>query len=117
MASRMEGARVLHAAAVSRGGSEDVPGVGQPSSTRATVFWPCPAVPGVWELGRGTGRPRQVAAGPPGLLRQPPGRLHALHGVAGEMAPDDGVAHELLGLARDGAARAHVDVEVELGDL
>src|SRR5262245_49405656 len=52
----------------------------------------------------------------PVLLPQPPRRLHPLHAVAGEMAPDDGVAHELVGAPIEDAG-AGMEVEIELSHL
>src|SRR4029079_17838905 len=50
------------------------------------------------------------------LLRQPPRGLHALDAVAGEVAPDDGVAHQLVG-ARLDDARVSMELQVELAHL
>src|SRR5262245_26494031 len=60
--------------------------------------------------GHARGCPSYVSA------REPPRHLHALHAVAGEMAPDHGVAHQLVGARREHAG-AGMELEVDLGHL
>ena len=51
--------------------------------------------------------------------RQPDqaGDLQALHRIAGEMAPDEGVARQLIGIAVHRPPSGIVDLQVEVGDI
>src|SRR5215468_8644735 len=51
------------------------------------------------------------------LAPEPPRGLHALHVVAGEVGPDQRVAHELLHRLVHDAASGAVNLQVELGYL
>ena len=88
-----------------RDGRRSAPG---PSAWRACCRWPigtCEnAGAAIWNR---TSR----------SMGKAPRNLHTLYRIAGEMAPDDGIARQLVGVMIHGAALDAAHVHIELGDL